>query len=168
MFRVLFGEWTSGRVQRLAYLGYYLLTIFFIVVIALGIAVTLGFLNKSGMSLKSIEDFASNGGGIVTALVFVVFIFAMFIAQLNILAKRIRDMGLPALVSVVALIILSIVLNVLYPPQEVTFASSVIAEANATMASAQTTMQSSTEVSIFGLIVFLLLLFVPSDAFKRD
>lgn len=167
MLKVFFGEWKSGRVQRLAYLGYYLLSMFLIVVFAMGIGFVMGFLSHSDMNMRSLEGLTNSSSGIAIAVIFIVFLFAIFAAQLNILAKRIRDMGLPALATVLSLIILFVVLNLLYPPQEVSFTSTMIAEANTTMATAETTMQSSREVSLFGLIVFLLLLFVPSDAFKR-
>ena len=168
MFTIYFGEWKSGRLQRLSYLGYDLLSMFLLIVAGMGIAFALGFLNKGEIGLESLNELGTSSTGIVMSIIFVILFLAMIVAQFNIFAKRIRDMGLPALWTIVAIIIISIIINVLYPPQEVAVTSAIVEQANSTMASTQASVQNSAEATIFTVIISLLTLLIPSDTFKRN
>jgi uncharacterized membrane protein YhaH (DUF805 family) len=107
-------------------------------------------------------------GGIVLIGIFMILMIFVMIGQANIFFKRIRDMGLPVLWSIVALFVISIGLNIAYPPHQVAIESTTIETATTTIKSASATMNSSNNIiNIFNLIVFLALIFIPSNTFKR-
>ena len=105
--------------------------------------------------------------GIIAVLGIAVLGFVTVLAQVNILGKRIRDMGLPVLWIILGIIAVSLVLNLLFPPQEVMMSAASVQTANG---SATTMMASTTSTSIvvqlFDLAIFLALLFIPSNSFS--
>ncbi|SFV58214.1 hypothetical protein MNB_SV-6-1361 [hydrothermal vent metagenome] len=168
MFKIYFGEWSSGKLKRLPYVGYYFLIFFLFAVLMFGSLFLMGGIGSiMNGDMNGVQEAFASGGGILATLLFIGASIAFMVAQFNIFAKRIRDMGLPVLWTIVGIIIFSIVLNVLFPPHEVAMQSTVIETANSTMRSASTTVESSTPVNIANLVIFLALIFVPSGTFGK-
>ncbi len=166
---IYFGEWKSGKLKRLPYLGYYFLMFFlFALVVFGGIFLLGGVQNMMSGNMSAMSDTLKSGGGMAVGLLFMIVFIAFVAGQFNIFAKRIRDMGLPVLWTVVGIIILSIVLNIAFPPHEVVMQSATVATANSTMQSASTTVSTSGPANVLNFIIFLALIFVPSDTFKRS
>ncbi|MCF6206225.1 MAG: hypothetical protein L3J47_04925 [Sulfurovum sp.] len=167
MWNIYFGEWKEGRLKRLAYLGYDVL------LMVIGMAVLFGTVMLAGgvqeaFAIPSASIVESMG--IMAILFFFLFFMALLVANLNIMAKRIRDMGLPAWGTVVAIILISIVLEALFPAQQ-TQMSVAVADVQGQMptAAVDTQMSQGSLVSnIFNLIVFACLVFIPSDAFNKN
>jgi len=168
MFKVYFGEWGSGRLKRLPYLGYYVLLMVIVVAVIVAVIASVSFVEtKSGMDMAATQAAMLDKFGMVGMLGFVVLILAMMIAQINILAKRIRDMGLPAVWTILGIIAVSIVLNILFPAQVTEVSTTVVQSAEGVAAAAEATTTPSLLVQGFDLLVFLCLLFIPSDAFSK-
>jgi len=169
MLKVYFGEWKSGRLKRLPYLGYYLLTIFLVMAIMFGGMFAMGLMDAvMGGDMEVIEKAVEEGGGIVFVLSFVVVIFGAAVAQFNIFAKRVRDMGLSVLWTMVGLFIFAVALSIAFPPQEIMMESSTVETVNATVRTASlSTHSSNSPANILNLLVFLALIFIPSDMFKK-
>jgi len=169
MFRVYFGEWGNGRLKRLPYLGYYVLLMVIAAVIIIGVIASASFAEtRGGMDIAAMQAAFMEKFGVVAIIGFVVLMIAMVIAQLNILAKRIRDMGLPAVWTILGIIAVSLVLNILFPAQEVAVKTAVVQGAEGVVAAAEaTTTNPSMIVQGFDMLVFLCLLFIPSDAFGK-
>ena len=167
MWKVYFGEWQSGRLKRLPYLGYDVL------LMVLGFMIIMGMLLLAGGSMESILSMGLAAVLESMGLVFILGIFvvsiALGIANLNIMAKRIRDMGLPAWGTVAGIILVSIVLNLLFPSQQMAVGAAVT-DINGAL-STTGDMHASTGSIItegFNLLVFLCLLFIPSDTFGNQ
>ena len=166
MLNVYFKEWKTGRLKRLQYLGYYVLLMVIAIVLIMG-AVMLGSAAQSAGEMNAESIMSSMG--IPLAIGLGVFILIMAVAQANILAKRIRDMGLPALWTILGLIAVSIVLNILFPAQTMEV-NTAIADINGTtaMAASAEASSSSIVVQVFDAIVFLSLILIPSDTFSKN
>jgi hypothetical protein len=87
--------------------------------------------------------------------------------QINILGKRIRDMGLPVLWTILGIILISIILNTVFPPEEVTLSASAMNAANASTTEVTATSTSSMIVQAFDMLIFLCLILIPSNTFKN-
>jgi len=167
MFKIYFSEWGEGKLQRLPYFGYHLLLIFFVVaLIFAGIFAVGATENIMGGDLAATQELLTDKFGIIAIFVMVAIFFIALLGQVNILGKRIRDMGLPVLWTILGLVVVSIALNVAFPPQEVALSAATIqsADGSATAIAASTT-TANTVVQIFDAIVFLCLVFIPSNAF---
>ncbi len=170
MLNIYFGEWGSGRLQRLPYLGYHVLIMFLVVFIAIGLVFAMGLLGSlmSG-NIKEIENIMGNQLGILASVLFTILILSMIIGQINIFAKRIRDMGLPVIWTILGIIVISMALNLIYPPQDIVIDTTTIETAQSRLSTASATMSSSNSVvALYNLMVFLLLIFVPSDTFRKN
>jgi len=167
MFKIYFGEWGSGKLQRLPYLGYHILLMVIIFAIIFGIIFAVGA-TESMMSGNIADTQAMLMGkfGILAIITIVFLMFAAMLGQVNILAKRLRDMGLPVLWTILGIIVISMILNIVFPPQEVAMSATSLQTANGsvTAVSANTT-TTSMVVQAFDMIVFLCLLFIPSNTF---
>jgi len=168
MWRVYFGEWRDGRLKRLPYLGYYVL------LMAVTGGIVLGMFLAIGAGMEEIGDMLAaqmlfvEKFGILMVLGFLMIMFAIMIAQFNIFFKRVRDMGLPPLWTFAGLIAVSVLLNILFPVQQVEMGTAVISTAesiNTVMAANAS--QGSMAVQLFDLAVFLSLLLIPSDTFNK-
>ncbi len=108
--------------------------------------------------------------GIIAVIGIVVLMFALMLAQINILAKRIRDMGLPPVWTILGIIAVSMVLNMLFPSQVVEVNTAVVqtAEGTASAVAAATQTTASPIVQLFDLALFLCLVLIPSDAFSKN
>ena len=142
MFRALWGDIQHGRLQRLPFLGWYLVLVLLVVVLAFALGAVIGATERmaGGEPLETQVALGESLGPL--GLLTVAAVFALLLlGQLNIMAKRVRDTGLPmAWVIVLAWLLLSGVL------------SSVAGAA------------LSGPVS---LLVLLALLFVPTGAFGK-
>ncbi len=167
MLKIYFGEWGSGKLQRLPYLGYHILLMVIIFAIIFGAIIAVGATGSiMGGNIADTQAMFMDKFGILAIIFIVVLMFAAMIGQVNILGKRLRDMGLPVLWSILGIIVLSMVLNILFPPHEVTMAAVAVHDANtsATAVAASST-TSSMVVQLFDFIVLLCLLFIPSNTF---
>jgi uncharacterized membrane protein YhaH (DUF805 family) len=168
MLKVYFGEWGEGRLQRLAYLGYHVLLMFIIVAIIFGAIFAVGATEKvMGGDIMATQAMLSERFGLVAIFGIVILMMAMLLGQINIMAKRIRDMGLPAVWTILGIVVVSMILNMLFPAQVTEVSTAIVktAEGTAAAATAQTT--ASPIVQLFDTVVFLGLLFIPSDAFRK-
>ena len=108
MFKVLFGDINNGRLTRLPYLGYSLLLVAlmmgfgFAVVLAIGAGehVIGGDLQQAQDKLR---EWFTMPAMIIFALMSVLFVFG----AANIMAKRIRDTGLPGWWLVLVIVVLT-------------------------------------------------------------
>jgi uncharacterized membrane protein YhaH (DUF805 family) len=141
MFKILFGDIKAGHLRRLAFIGYWiLLTVFmigfgFAIILAIGAGETLigGDLTAAQDSLRRWFSIPSV---VIVSLIYMTVLFGHF----NIVAKRIRDTGLPGWWSMLFIVILQIIITV------------VISEQGG---------------QIFSLLMWLALLFIPGNTFGR-
>lgn len=107
MLRVYFGEVKDGRVVRLPYLGYSLLLVAIVLIFGLGIVMSIGAAeHMMGGDLQQAQDQLRQRFGTLAILVTAVFGFAIFFASINLMAKRIRDIGLPGWWSLLAIMLI--------------------------------------------------------------
>ncbi|WP_295421222.1 DUF805 domain-containing protein [Sulfurovum sp.] len=171
MLKIYFGEWGNGRLKRLAYLGYYLLLMVLFVAIIFGAILAVGATEKiMGGDIFAIQAMLMDHFGLAFIVGFVFFMLAMMVAQINILAKRIRDMGLPAVWTILGIIAVSIVLNILFPSQSMEVSTAIVKTAEGTAISTAGTHANTASLIVqsFDLIVFLCLILIPSDAFGKN
>lgn len=167
MLKIYFGEWGSGKLQRLPYLGYHILLMVLVLLIIFGGIFAVGTTeNLMGGDIVQTQKFLMDKLGIVAIIAIVAIMFTAMLGQVNILGKRIRDMGLPVLWTILGIIVVSILLNLIFPPQEVTMAAASVqtADGSATAMAASTT-STSMIVQVFDMIVFACLVFIPSNTF---
>ena len=142
MLTAFFGDITNGRLQRLPFLGYSLLVtllffgFMFAVVFAMGAGEKL-----IGGDLQQAQATLAQALGVPFIIIFAVFMAVVLFVQANLMAKRIRDMGLPGWWVVLALVIVSGLLG---------------------------SMVSEEAGGGFHSLVFLILLLVPSNAFGKS
>jgi hypothetical protein len=105
--------------------------------------------------------------GILALTGLVALMFVAMLGQVNILGKRIRDMGLPVLWTILAIVAISMLLNVIFPPEVTMAAASVQTTDGSTTAMAASTTSTSMILQIFDMIVFACLVFIPSNTFKN-
>jgi len=167
MLKTYFGEWGTGKLQRLPYFGYHILLIVLIIAIILGSIAAIGATeNFIGGNLAETQKMLMDKFGFVAIAGIMVLIFAAMLGQLNILGKRIRDMGLPVLGTILGIMFISLILNIVLPPQEVAISATAVQTADGSAAAiAATTTGTNIFVQIFDMIVFLCLVFIPSNTF---
>lgn len=167
MLKTYFGEWGTGKLQRLPYFGYHILLIVLIIAIILGSIATVGAVeNFMGGNLAETQKMLMDKFGFVAIAGIMILIFAAMLGQLNILGKRIRDMGLPVLMTIIGIMLISLILNIALPPQEMAISASAVQTADGSAAAvATTTTSTNIIVQIFDMIVFLCLVFIPSNTF---
>jgi uncharacterized membrane protein YhaH (DUF805 family) len=167
MLKTYFGEWGSGKLQRLPYLGYHILLMVLVVaVIFAGIFAVGATENLMGGDLEATQKLLADKFGIIAIIFIAALMFIAMLGQINILGKRIRDMGLPVLWTILGIIVLSLVLNLLFPPQEVTMNALAVQSDNVKAVTANATVTTTNMiVQIFDLLVFLCLVLIPSNTF---
>jgi len=171
MLKVYFGEWGNGRLKRLAYLGYYLLLIVLVAAILFGAIFAVGATEKlMGGDIVAAQAMLMDRFGLLAMIGIMILMIAILVAQINILAKRIRDMGLPAVWTILGLIAISIVLNILFPVQSMEVNTAIVKTAEGTAVSTAGTHANtgSMVVQLFDMAVFLCLVLIPSDAFRKN
>ena len=169
MLKIYFGEWGDGRLKRLPYLGYHILLMVLMMAIIFASIFSVGTMeNFIGGDLATAQEVIRDKFGILAIVGFATLFIVMMFGQVNILAKRIRDMGLPALWTILGIIAISILLNILFPAQEVTINTATIDTAQGSAAAvAVKSTTSSMIVQGFDMLLFLCLIFIPSDAFGK-
>lgn len=106
MLKVLFGDITNGRLMRLSYLGYSLLLTLLVIGFGFAVVLAIGAGEQIiGGNLQQAQDKLREWFTLpffsVFGLVSVLFVFA----GINIMAKRVRDIGLPGWWMVLAIIV---------------------------------------------------------------
>ncbi len=167
MLKIYFGEWGTGKLQRLPYFGYHLLLIVLIMAIIMGTIFAVGAAeNFIGGNLAETQKMLMDKFGFIAIAGIVALIFLAMLGQLNILGKRIRDIGLPVLRTILSIMFISLILNIALPPQEVAISAAAVQTADGSAAAvATTTTSTNIFVQIFDMIVFLCLVFIPSNTF---
>ena len=167
MLKTYFGEWGTGKLQRLPYFGYHILLIVLTIAIILGSIAAIGATEHFiGGNLAETQKMLMDKFGFVAIAGIVTLIFIVMLGQLNILGKRIRDMGLPVLMTILGIMLISLILNIALPPQEVAMSAAAVQTADgSTAAVATTTTSTNVIIQIFDMIVFLCLVFIPSNTF---
>jgi uncharacterized membrane protein YhaH (DUF805 family) len=167
MLKIYFGEWGSGKLQRLPYLGYHILLMVIVFAVIFGGIFAVGASeNIMGGDIVATQAMLMDKFGMLTVIGLVALMFIAMLGQVNILGKRIRDMGLPVLWTILGIILFSMLLNVLFPPHEVAMSAAAVqtADGSATAVAATTT-TSSMIVQIFDMVIFLCLVLIPSNTF---
>ena len=96
MFRAYFGDFTTGRLTRLPFLGYLLLLSVLFILYGLGIAFGLGVAEHLLRGdLSAAQGYLREHLGLPVITLLGPFLLAFGLAKWNLVAKRIRDMGLP-------------------------------------------------------------------------
>ena len=168
MLKTYFGDWGTGTLQRLPYLGYHvLLMVLIMAVIFAGLMVVGATENIFGGDLAATQNMLMDKFGIVAVIATVLLVFIVMLGQINILGKRIRDMGLPVLWTILGIVAISMVLNVIFPPEVTMAAASVQTTDGSATAMAASTTSTSLILQIFDMIVFACLVFIPSNTFKN-
>ncbi len=166
MLKTYFGEWGEGKLQRLPYLGYHILLMLLIIVIILaGIFAVGAAENLMGGDLATAQKMLMDKFGLVAIIGIGLLIFIAMLGQINILGKRIRDMGLPVLWTIFAIIALSMVLNLVFPPQEVAISASAVQTANGSAAAISSVTKTNMIIQLFDTVIFLCLVLIPSNTF---
>lgn len=112
MLNVLIGDIKNGRLLRLQYLGYSLFLIFLFVLFAFAVILAIGAGEHIlGGDLQQAQAQLQEWFSLPFLLIFIVFMAVLSFMSLNIMAKRIRDMGLPGWWMVLILLILESVVS---------------------------------------------------------
>jgi len=139
MLKVYFGEFSNGRLRRLQYFGYALLLFALALGSVFGIVFAIGAGEYlMGGDLQEAQTELANRFSVPAVLTLGLIYFLVLVAKLNIMAKRIRDMGLSGWwIALAVFVVVGLTSNTASP------------EAGSTLFS----------------LVTLLLLFIPSDTF---
>jgi uncharacterized membrane protein YhaH (DUF805 family) len=112
MFRTLFGEIQDGRLQRLQYLGWYIVLAVLMLLVGLGIGAGIGIAERMvGGSLAEAQALITERFGAVGLIGIVVVCGVLLFAYTNIAAKRVRDMGLPGWWVILAAVIVGALIS---------------------------------------------------------
>ena len=153
MLKVLFGDVKGGRLARLPYLGYLvLLAVIGMAIVFGGIVIVGGIERMMGGDIQQTQEMLIQNFGIPGLVLIVAVALLLGFANLNIAAKRIRDMGLPGWWTMLGIVIVSMVVAVIFPGETI-------------VQNGQTTLQASLPSSILDLVVFAFLLLVPGNMF---
>ena len=152
MLNTYFGDVTSGYLQRLPFVGYFILLQLIMIALLLGFAASLGVAeNLVGGDLQEAQTMLREKFGIPLIIGLAIFMALFFFATLNLEAKRIRDMGLPGWWTLLAVWIISAVIVVIV--NIVTGSDPVISKS------------ISSAISVIGALA---LIFIPSDTFSGN
>jgi len=95
MWKAYFGDFSTGRLKRLQYLGYAILLAVLMTAFMLAIVFAIGAgEHLIGGDLQQAQDKLRGWFGVPASIIVMVIFMAAALAKLNIMAKRIRDMGL--------------------------------------------------------------------------
>lgn len=108
MFKALFGDIQAGRLLRLPYLGYSILISVLMIVFGLALAFAAGVgEHLIAGDMEAAQLHMSENFSIVTVLLFIVVSVLFLFAGCNIMAKRLRDIGLPGWWMVLAIVVVT-------------------------------------------------------------
>ena len=114
MIKALFGEVKTGRLMRLQYLGYSVLLSLLMFGFGLAVVMAIGVGEHiAGGDLQQVQDQIREQLTLPAMLVMAVVMPLFLFIGLNIMAKRIRDIGLPGWWTVLAIFIVSGVVSYL-------------------------------------------------------
>ena len=112
MFKVLFGDISNVRLMRLPYLGYSLLIDLLVIGFVFAVVLTIGAGEQIiGGNLQQAQDMLQKWFTLPFFIVFGLFMLMFVYAGFNIMAKRIRDIGLPGWWVLLAIIVLESVVT---------------------------------------------------------
>jgi uncharacterized membrane protein YhaH (DUF805 family) len=142
VFEILFGEVKTGRLQRLPFLGYSLLIqlLFFGFIFAIVVAIGAGE-HLIGGDLQQAQKILTEWFFTPFFIIFGLFMLLISFTGLNLVAKRIRDAGLPGWWTLLAIFILEVLI------------STIISQ------------EASGSLHILFIVI---LLFIPSDTFSNS
>jgi len=108
MFKTLWGEVGRGRLRRLPFLGWYLLIVVIVLLGSFAVGASVGVAEQgAGGDMAAVQARVAEQFGVLgTVLILVLFVVLLF-AQLNITAKRFRDIGLPGWIVLLGVLIIS-------------------------------------------------------------
>jgi uncharacterized membrane protein YhaH (DUF805 family) len=150
MLNTYFGDVTSGRLQRLPFIGYIVLLHVLFIVLVLAGAASLGIAeNLVGGDLTQTQQMLAEKFGLPAMIIVGIVVAAVFFASLNLEAKRIRDMGLPGWWTLLAVWIFSVILIAL-------------------LSGFLDPELGNRISSIISAIAFLALVFIPGDTFDGN
>ena len=108
MLKVLLGNVRHGRLSRLPYLGYSLLIIALMLGFGIAIAVAAGVGEQLvGGDLQQAQDKLREWFALPAILLIVLVMSLLLFMSANIMAKRVRDVGLPGWWTVAAVVVLT-------------------------------------------------------------
>jgi len=166
MLKTYFGEWGTGRLQRLPYFGYHILLTIIVMAIIFGSIMIVGSMQSMmDGSIAETQTMLLEKFGMLGIIGLITLVFVAILGQVNILGKRLRDMGLPVLWTILGIVAVSLVLNVIFPPALTMSAASVQTTDGAATAMAASTTSTSMVIQIFDMIIFLCLVLIPSNTF---
>jgi uncharacterized membrane protein YhaH (DUF805 family) len=142
VFEILFDEVKTGRLQRLPFLGYSLLIqlLFFGFIFAIVVAIGAGE-HLIGGDLQQAQKILTEWFFTPFFIIFGLFMLLISFTGLNLVAKRIRDAGLPGWWTLLAIFILEVLI------------STIISQ------------EASGSLHILFIVI---LLFIPSDTFSNS
>lgn len=150
MLSTYFGDVTSGRLQRLPFIGYIVLLYVLFIVLMLAGAASLGIAeNLAGGDLTQTQQMLAEKFGLPAMIIVGIVVAAVFFASLNLEAKRIRDMGLPGWWTLLAVWVLSVIIIAL-------------------LSGFLDPELGNRVSSIISAIAFLALVFIPGDTFTGN
>lgn len=113
MFRVFFGDIAKGRLLRLPYLGYAILLPLLVLLLFFGFAVLLGLTDKiMGGDVQAMQDIIASQVSVLAFFFLIPLMCMVVFAHFNIMAKRIRDMGLPGWWGILGITIFEIFMSI--------------------------------------------------------
>lgn len=126
MFRTYFGDVSSGRIGRLKYLGHWILLCLAVIIVLVGITASVDFSRQiMEANAAAIQDSLTQRIGMPILWLLMLFALAVLFASLNIMAKRLRDMGVSGWGLVLVIAVISFVLTG-YAPVEVASGFSIL------------------------------------------
>ena len=112
MLKALFGDVHNGRLMRLQYVGYSLLLSLLMVGVGLAVVAAIGIGEDFiGGDLQQAKELLRERVTLPYMIVFAAATLLFMFVGANIMAKRIRDIGLPGWWSVLGLLVLFTVMN---------------------------------------------------------
>ena len=112
MINAYFGDIANGRLQRLPYLGYSVFLIALLFGFVFGSIILLGTAeNIMGGDLASAQNMLMETLGIPYTIILGIMVFVVIAGLLNLMAKRVRDIGLPGWLLVLGLVIVSALIS---------------------------------------------------------
>ncbi len=113
MFKILLGEVKTGHLKRLPYLGYTVLLqlLFFGSILAIGVAIGTGE-QLIGGDVQQAQQLLREWFSLPFIIIFGLFLLIISFAGLNLVAKRIRDTGLPGWWTLLVVLVLEVLVSV--------------------------------------------------------
>lgn len=152
MLEIFFGAITTGRLERLPFVGYNLLLILVGILISFGLFAILGTPEGAAAQGRDLQALLQEQMGWPLMGLFMILGLAFTFASLNLSAKRFRDMGLPGWWTLLGALALQLLISSLFPGQVV-------------MVDGLQEVRSSGPEALFQLLLLLVLIFTPSDFF---